>query len=169
MLIHNPQFSYLNPANKNKDTFNKTSQLTSKFISYQKQFHTNTSQIRSSLSQINDSIINYKTEIKKLESFLETINLHEKNYKQIHLKFEEIIKHIENTIEIEYIITQLSTNQQIININEYITLYKRVKSIITFFKESKFQDKEDYIQSLIKLMNKGFKVYQDAVYVLLKR
>ena len=169
MLIHNPQFSYLNPANKNKDTFNKTSQLTSKFISYQKQFHTNTSQIRSSLSQINDSIINYKTEIKKLESFLETINLHEKNYKQIHLKFEEIIKHIENTIEIEYIITQLSTNQQIININEYITLYKRVKSIITFFKESKFQDKEDYIQSLIKLMNKGFKVYQDAFYVLLKR
>ena len=169
MLIHNPQFSYLNPANKNKDTFNKTSQLTSKFISYQKQFHTNTSQIRSSLSQINDSIINYKTEIKKLESFLETINLHEKNYKQIHLKFEEIIKHIENTIEIEYIITQLSTNQQIININEYITLYKRVKSIITFFKESKFQDKEDYIQSLIKLMYKGFKVYQDAFYVLLKR
>ena len=169
MLIHNPNFSYLNPTNQNKDTFNKTSQLTSKFISYQKQFHTNTSQIRSSLSQINDSIINYKTEIKKLEAFLETINLHEKNYKQIHLKFEEIIKHIEHTIEIEHIITQLSTNQQIININEYITLYKRVKSIITFFKESKFQDKEDYIQSLIKLMYKGFKVYQDAFYVLLKR
>lgn len=146
-----------------------TDKLNAKFINYQTKFADNYSEIKSSLSQIQDNIINYKSEIKKLEDFLVVINEHEKNYKLIQKKFEYLIKNLEETIEIEKIINQLSSNQQIINMSEYVNLYKRVKKIIAYFKESKLQDKEDYTKNLNKMMYKGFKVYQDAFYVILKR
>ena len=53
--------------------------------------------------------------------------------------------------------------------SEYVNLYKRVKKIISYFRESKLQDKDDYTKNLNKMMYKGFKVYQDAFYVILKR
>lgn len=146
-----------------------TEKINAKFVNYQTKFADNYAKIKSSLSQIQDNIINYKSEIKKLEDFLVVINEHEKNYKLIQKKFEYLIKNLEETIEIEKIIEQLSSNQQIINMSEYVNLYKRVKKIISYFRESKLQDKDDYTKNLNKMMYKGFKVYQDAFYVILKR
>lgn len=156
--------------NANHESISTTSdKLTKKFLDYQNKFKNNYGEIKSSLSLITDNIINYKSEIKKLEDFLIIINEHEKNYKLIQKKFEFLIKNLEETIDIEKIINQLSSNQQIINMSEYVNLYKRVKKIITYFKESKLQDKDDYTKNLNKMMYKGFKVYQDAFYVILKR
>lgn len=143
--------------------------LNGKFLEYQIKFKSNHTLLRSSLNQIQDNTINYKTEIKKLEEFLLVINDHEKNYKLIKAKFDFIIKNLQETIEIEKIINQLSSNQQIINMSEYVNLYKRVKKIIVYFKDSKLQEKEDFVKNMNKMMYKGFKVYQDAFYVIVKR
>ena len=163
------QETFYDDKNSQNTIASSTEKINAKFINYQSKFADNYSEIKSSLSQIQDNIINYKSEIKKLEDFLVVINEHEKNYKLIQKKFEYLIKNLEETIEIEKIINQLSSNQQIINMSEYVNLYKRVKKIISYFRESKLQDKDDYTKNLNKMMYKGFKVYQDAFYVILKR
>ena len=148
---------------------NDTDIINKKFMDYQTKFHKSYSNIKGSLNKIQDNIINYKSELKKLEDFLYIINEHEKNYKLIKIQFDSLIKNLQNTINIEKLINEFTKNQQLISMNEYITLYKKVKNILNFFKNKTFQDKDDFIQNLIKLMYKGFKVYQDAFYILLKR
>lgn len=70
--------------NANHESISTTSdKLTQKFLDYQHKFKNNYGEIKSSLSLITDNIINYKSEIKKLEDFLVIINEHEKNYKLI--------------------------------------------------------------------------------------
>ena len=65
-----------------------TEKINAKFVNYQTKFADNYAKIKSSLSQIQDNIINYKSEIKKLEDFLVVINEHEKNYK---LKIQDFV------------------------------------------------------------------------------
>ena len=84
-----------------------TEKINAKFVNYQTKFADNYAKIKSSLSQIQDNIINYKSEIKKLEDFLVVNNEHEKNYKLIQKKFEYLIKNLEETIEIEKIIDEV--------------------------------------------------------------
>ena len=43
------------------------------------------------------------------------------------------------------------------------------KNIYKFFEESKFQDKEDYLNKLNNMMSKGFKEFEELFYVLLKK
>jgi hypothetical protein len=76
---------------------------------------------------------------------------------------------LEESIEIENLIGKLSSNQQIINMSEYVNLHHKVKEIIKFFKDSQLMDKEDFISNMKKLMYRGFKVYEESFYVILKR
>ena len=52
----------------------------------------------------------------------------------------------------ETIINSLSSNQQIINMSEYVNLYKQFKKIQNYFNAQKFLDKGDFIKNLNKLM-----------------
>ena len=170
--MFNDDFFNNNEYNEKKfseNQSNDTDIINKKFMDYQTKFHKSYSNIKDSLNKIQDNIINYKSELKKLEDFLYIINEHEKNYKLIKIQFDSLIKNLQNTINIEKLINEFTKNQQLISMNEYITLYKKVKNILNFFKNKTFQDKDDFIQNLIKLMYKGFKVYQDAFYILLKR
>ena len=170
--MFNDDFFNNNEYNEKKfseNQSNDTDIINKKFMDYQTKFHKSYSNIKGSLNKIQDNIINYKSELKKLEDFLYIINEHEKNYKLIKIQFDSLIKNLQNTINIEKLINEFTKNQQLISMNEYITLYKKVKNILNFFKNKTFQDKDDFIQNLIKLMYKGFKVYQDAFYILLKR
>ena len=108
-------------------------------------------------------------ELKKLDEFLHEINQHDKNYKEIIGKFNKLAEYLQETITIEKIINQLSSNQQVINMSEYISIYNKVKEIYKFFEESKLQDKNDFLNKLNSLMGRGFKEFEDLFYVLLKR
>ena len=146
-----------------------TEKISEKFKSYQSKFENSYSNIKHNLSNIQDNIINYKSEINKLEDFLIIINEHEKNYKEIQNSFNELIKYLKKSIEMETTINSLSSNQQIINMSEYVNLYKQFKKIQNYFNNQKFLDKDDFIKNLNKLMYNAFKVYHDAFYVILKR
>ena len=146
-----------------------TEKISEKFTSYQTKFENSYSTIKHNLSNIQDNIINYKSEINKLEDFLIIINEHEKNYKEIQNSFNELIKYLKKSIEMETTINSLSSNQQIINMSEYVNLYKQFKKIQNYFNNKKFLDKDDFIKNLNKLMYNAFKVYHDAFYVILKR
>ena len=146
-----------------------TEKISEKFNSYQSKFENSYSNIKHNLSNIQDNIINYKSEINKLEDFLIIINEHEKNYKEIQNSFNELIKYLKKSIEMETTINSLSSNQQIINMSEYVNLYKQFKKIQNYFNNQKFLDKDDFIKNLNKLMYNAFKVYHDAFYVILKR
>ena len=146
-----------------------TAKISEKFKTYQNKFENSYSNIKHHLSNIQDNIINYKSEINKLEDFLIIINQHEKNYKEIQNAFNELIKYLKNSIEMETTINSLSSNQQIINMSEYVNLYKQFKKIQNYFNAQKFLDKDDFIKNLNKLMYNAFKVYHDAFYVILKR
>lgn len=52
---------------------------------------------------------------------------------------------------------------------EYISIYNRVKAIYKFFEESKLHEKEDYLNKLNNMMSKGFKEFEELFYVLLKK
>jgi hypothetical protein len=138
-------------------------------LEYQEKFKSNYLTMKTSLQNINANITNYKNEIVKLEDFLVTINEHENNYKAIIKKFTNLKKILEDTIEIEQLISKLSSNQQIINMSEYVNLYAKVKEIIRIFQDSPLTEKEDFISNMKKLMFKGFKVYEESFYVILKR
>ena len=153
------------PLEKNKESI----KLDKKFNDYQLKFSNKYTQIKSSLNEIQDNIINYNSEVNKLDGFLNEINEHEKNFREIINKFNKLAEYLQETITIEKIINQLSTNQQMINMSEYISIYNKVKEIYKFFEESKLQDKNDYLNKLNKLMGKGFKEFEDLFYVLLKR
>ncbi len=170
--MFNDDFFNNNEYNGQKFTENESNDtdiINKKFMDYQTKFHKSYSNIKGSLNKIQDNIINYKSELKKLEDFLYIINEHEKNYQLIKVQYDKLITNLQNTINIEKLINEFTKNQQLISMNEYVTLYKKVKNILDFFKNKTFQDKDDFIQNLIKLMYKGFKVYQDAFYILLKR
>lgn len=138
-------------------------------LQYQEKFKSNYNLLKASLTSASANIINYKNEIKKLEDFLIFINSHEKNYKSVVKKFEGLQKHLEETISLEKKIEKLSTNQQLINMSEYVDLYNRVKKVINFFQDTQLQDKDDFVLNVRKMIYKGFKVYEESFYVILKR
>ena len=111
-----------------------TEKISEKFNSYQSKFENSYSNIKHNLSNIQDNIINYKSEINKLEDFLIIINEHEKNYKEIQNSFNELIKYLKKSIEMETTINSLSSNQQIINMSEYVNLYKQFNFSFSSFK-----------------------------------
>ena len=150
---------------KNKES----AKIDKKFNDYKIKFNSKYLQIKSSLNEIQDNIINYNSEIKKLDEFLNEINQHDKNFREIIKKFNKLADYLQETITIEKIINQLSQNQQIINMTEYISIYNKIKEISKFFEESNLQDKNDYLNKLNKLMGRGFKEFEDLFYVLLKR
>jgi len=140
-----------------------------KFNDYKLKFSSNYLEIKNSLNEIQDNIINYNSELKKLEDFLQEINEHDKNYREIIKRLNKLAEYLQETINIEKIIYQLSNNQQVINMQEYISIYNRVKAIYKFFEESKLQEKEDYLNKLNNMMSKGFKEFEELFYVLLKK
>ena len=140
-----------------------------KFNDYKLKFNSNYLEIKNSLNEIQDNIINYNSELKKLEKFLNEINEHDKNFREIIKRLNKLAEYLQETINIEKIINQLSNNQQVINIQEYISIYNRVKAIYKFFEESKFHEKEDYLNKLNNMMYKGFKEFEELFYVLLKK
>ena len=78
---------------------------------------------------MSDEIINmkinlntYKSEVSKLSEFLEAIKVHEDNYKKLSSKFTQLETILEETSKVEKLIVQLSNNQQIINISEYVAI-----------------------------------------------
>jgi hypothetical protein len=138
-------------------------------LEYQEKFKNNYLQMKSSLSGISGNITNYKHEIAKLEDFLIVINEHEKNYKSLTKKYTKLKKILEESIEIESLIGKLSSNQQIINISEYVNLHTKVKEIIKYFDDSNLNEKSDFEESMERLMWRGFKVYEETFYLILKR
>ena len=140
-----------------------------KFNDYKLLFNSNYQEIKNSLNEIQDNIINYNSELKKLENFLNEINEHDKNYREIIKRLNKLAEYLQETINIEKIINQLSNNQQVINMGEYISIYNRVKAIYRFFEESKLHEKEDYLNKLNNMMSKGFKEFEELFYVLLKK
>ena len=140
-----------------------------KFNDYKLKFNSNYLEIKNSLNEIQDNIINYNSELKKLEKFLNEINEHDKNYREIIKRLNKLAEYLQETINIEKIITQLSNNQQVINMQEYISIYNRVKSIYKFFEESKLHEKEDYLKKLNNMMSRGFKEFEELFYVFLKK
>ena len=156
-------------SNDPLDKPQESSKIDKKFNDYKFKFNSKYLQIKSSLNEIQDNIINYNSELKKLDEFLHEINQHDKNYKEIIGKFNKLAEYLQETITIEKIINQLSSNQQVINMSEYISIYNKVKEIYKFFEESKLQDKNDFLNKLNSLMGRGFKEFEDLFYVLLKR
>ena len=151
------------------DKGKESAKIDKKFNDYKLKFNSNYLEIKNSLNEIQDNIINYNSELKKLEKFLNEINKHDKNYKEIIKRLNKLAEYLQETINIEKIINQLSNNQQVINMQEYISIYNRVKAIYKFFEESKLHEKEDYLNKLNNMMSKGFKEFEELFYVLLKK
>ncbi len=105
----------------------------------------------------------------KMASFLDSIFIHEENSKSIHNKFNQLHSYIQQTIELEKTVNHLSANQQIINIAEYVSLYEKITKIIIFFAKSKLKERDDYIKNMKLLMIKGFRIFEDTFYNILKR
>ena len=123
------------------DKGKESAKIDKKFNDYKSKFSSNYLEIKNSLNEIQDNIINYNTELKKLEKFLNEINEHDKNYREITKRLNKLSEYLQETINIEKIIHQLSNNQQVINMSEYISIYKRVKNIYKFFEKSNVLDK----------------------------
>ena len=151
------------------DKDKESTKIDKKFNDYKIKFNSKYQEIKNSLNDIQDNIINYNSELKKLDEFLNEINSHDKNYREIIKKFNKLADYLQETITIEKIINQLSQNQQVINMTEYISIYNKVKEISKFFEDSKLTDKNDYLSKLNSLMGRGFKEFEDLFYVLLKR
>ena len=151
------------------DKGKESAKIDKKFNDYKLKFNSNYLEIKNSLNEIQDNIINYNSELKKLEKFLNEINEHDKNYREIIKRLNKLAEYLQETINIEKIINQLSNNQQVINMQEYISIYNRVKAIYKFFEESKLHEKEDYLNKLNNMMSKGFKEFEELFYVLLKK
>ena len=164
MEIHSDYY-----ANDLLDKGKESAKIDKKFNDYKLKFNSNYLEIKNSLNEIQDNIINYNSELKKLEKFLNEINEHDKNYREIIKRLNKLADYLQETINIEKIINQLSNNQQVINMAEYISIYNRVKAIYKFFEESKFHEKEDYLIKLNNMMSKGFKEFEELFYVLLKK
>lgn len=164
-MEQNLNYYNYDPLESNKESY----KIDKKFNDYKIKFNSKYLQIKNCLNDIQDNIINYNTELKKLDEFLKEINQHDKNYREIIKKFNKLLEYLQETITIEKIINQLSQNQQVINMTEYISIYNKVKEIYKFFEESKLQDKNDYLNKLNNLMGRGFKEFEDLFYVLLKR
>ena len=164
-MAQNLNYYNNDPLEKNKES----DKIDKKFNDYKIKFNAKYLQIKNSLNDIQDNIINYNTELKKLDEFLKEINQHDKNYREIIKKFNKLIEYLQETITIEKIINQLSQNQQVINMTEYISIYNKIREIKKFFEESKLQDKNDYLNKLDNLMGRGSKEFEDLFYVLLKR
>ena len=122
---------------KNKES----AKIDKKFNDYKIKFNSKYLQIKSSLNEIQDNIINYNSEIKKLDEFLNEINQHDKNFREIIKKFNKLADYLQETITIEKIINQLSQNQQIINMTEYISIYNKIKEISIFLKNQIYKIK----------------------------
>ena len=161
----NVNYYNYDPIDKEKES----AKIDKKFNDYKLKFNDKYLQIKGSLNEIQDNIINYNSELKKLDAFLKEINEHDKNYKEIIGKFNKLAEYLQETITIEKIINQLSSNQQVINLSEYISIYNKIKEIYKFFENSKLQDKNDFLNKLNNLMGRGFKEFEDLFYVLLKR
>jgi len=138
-------------------------------LEYQEKFSKNYLLMKGSLANINANITNYKQEIDKLEDFLIKINEHETNHKKVIKRLTGLKEILEETIEKESLISKLSSNQQIINISEYVKLYQRVKEIINYFKNSNLNESSDFVEKMRQLMYTGFKVYEESFYAILKR
>ena len=151
------------------DKGKESAKIDKKFNDYKLKFNSNYLEIKNSLNEIQDNIINYNSELKKLEKFLNEINEHDKNYREIIKRLNKLAEYLQETINIEKIINQLSNSQQVINMQEYISIYNRVKAIYKFFEESKLHEKEDYLNKLNNMMSKGFKEFEELFYVLLKK
>ena len=151
------------------DKGKESAKIDKKFNDYKLKFNSNYLEIKNSLNEIQDNIINYNSKLKKLEKFLNEINEHDKNYREIIKRLNKLAEYLQETINIEKIINQLSNNQQVINMQEYISIYNRVKAIYKFFEESKLHEKEDYLNKLNNMMSKGFKEFEELFYVLLKK
>jgi len=78
---------------------------------YKEKFRNTYNDIRSSLHNIKANIKNYTNEISRLEDFLGIINQHENNYNNIIQRFNNLKKKLEETIQMENIIKNLSSNQ----------------------------------------------------------
>ena len=156
-------------ANDILEKSKESAKIDKKFSEYKLKFNSNYMEIKNSLNEIQDNIINYNSELKKLEKFLNEINEHDKNYRDIIKRLNKLCEYLEESITIEKIINQLSNNQQVINMAEYISIYNRVKKIYKFFEDSKLKEKEDFMSKLNNLMSKGFKEFEELFYVLLKR
>lgn len=92
--------------------FQETSIMEDKLIlDYKEKFRVTGSEIKSSLQNIKGNIKNYTNEISRLEDFLSMINQHENNYKNIIQRFNNLKKKLEETIQMEIIIKNLSSNQ----------------------------------------------------------
>ena len=142
----------------------ESAKIDKKFSEYKLKFNSNYMEIKNSLNEIQDNIINYNSELKKLEKFLNEINEHDKNYRDIIKRLNKLCEYLEESITIEKIINQLSNNQQVINMAEYISIYNRVKKIYKFFEDSKLKEKEDFMSKLNNLMSKGFKEFEELFY-----
>ena len=105
----------------------------------------------------------------KMAGFLDNIFIHEENAKKIQSKFTQVESMIKESIDLEKTINQLSANQQIINVADYITIYEKISKMISYFAKSKFKEKDEFIKSLKLLMNKGFRIFEDSFYNILKR
>ena len=151
------------------DKGKESAKIDKKFNDYKLKFNSNYLEIKNSLNEIQDNIINYNLKLKKIEKFLNEINEHDKNYREIIKRLNKLAEYLQETINIEKIINQLSNNQQVINMQEYISIYNRVKAIYKFFEESKLHEKEDYLNKLNNMMSKGFKEFEELFYVLLKK
>ena len=90
--MFNDDFFNNNEYNEKKfsdNQSNETDSINKKFMEYQVKFNKSYSKIKNSLNNIQDNIINYKSELKKLEDFLYIINEHERNYKLIKNEFNK--------------------------------------------------------------------------------
>lgn len=78
---------------------------------YKDKFKNTYNDIKTSLQNVRANIKNYTNEISRLEDFLGMINQHENNYNNIIQRFNNLKKKLEETIQMETIIKNLSSNQ----------------------------------------------------------
>jgi len=136
---------------------------------YKKAFKDNYTSTKEELINITSSLNTYKSEISKMASFLETIYIFEENSKKIDNKFTQLHDMIELSIEMEKKINLLSSNQQLSNISEYVSIYENITKIYTFLLKTKLKNKEDFLLNLKNLMLRGFRVFEDSFYNILNR
>lgn len=159
--------------NKLKDSYNLPVQKFKKEIInieyYKNAFKENYTSTKEELINITSSLNTYKSDISKMTSFLETIYSFEENSKKIDYKFTQLHDMIDFSIEMEKKINLLSTNQQLTNISEYVSIYENIKKIYSFILKTKLKNKEEFLLSLKYLMTKGFRIFEDSFYNILNR
>lgn len=91
--------------------YNQEPSETHTFEIYKEKFRNTCSDIKSSLHNMRANIKNYTNEISRLEDFLGIINQHENNYNNLIQRFNTLKNKLEETIQMENIIKNLSSNQ----------------------------------------------------------